>query len=139
MRITIITALKALILLWLPLVSFAATPANAMLHTADRAVVDSTGARVLLRCVNLSPWLVPEERYLISPGSLAALTTSPSQIKQRLETVVGPERAAAFWRYWTNAFVNEADFRHLKSAGFNCVRVYRSTPISSSGRSKPVA
>lgn len=122
MRITIITALKALILLWLPLVSFAATPPNAMLHAADRAVVDSTGARVLLRCVNLSPWLVPEG-YLISPGSLAALTTSPSQIKQRLETVVGPERAAAFWRDWTNAFVNETDFRDLKSAGFNCVRL----------------
>lgn len=93
-----------------------------MLHAADRAVVDSTGARVLLRCVNLSPWLVPEG-YLISPGSIAALTTSPSQIKQRLETVVGPERAAAFWREWTNAFVNETDFRHLKSAGFNCVRL----------------
>jgi hypothetical protein len=114
----IVTALEALILLWLPL----ATAANPMLHAADRAVVDSAGARVLLRCVNLSPWLVPEG-YLISPGSLAALTTSPSQIKQRLETVVGPERAAAFWREWADAFVNETDFRHLKSVGFNCVRL----------------
>jgi hypothetical protein len=48
MRIAIVTALRALILLWLPLASFAATPANPMLHAADLAVVDSAGTRLLL-------------------------------------------------------------------------------------------
>lgn len=93
-----------------------------MLHAAAGAVVDSAGDRVLLRCVNLSPWLDPEG-YLMSGGSLAALTTSPSQIKERLESVVGSERAATFWRKWIEAFVDQADFRRLQAAGFNCVRL----------------
>jgi len=114
-------ALVTLLILLLPANPAVASP-NPMLHAATGEVVDSTGRRVLLRCVNLSPWLVPEG-YLISPGSLAALTTSPSQIKERLETVVGRERAAAFWRQWIAGFVHEADFRQLKGAGFDCVRL----------------
>src|SRR5579872_3810910 len=95
---------------------------NPMLHARGDTVVDSRGNRVLLRCVNLSPWLVPEG-YLIAGGSLASLTTSPSQIKERLQAVVGPQRAERFWRDWTEAFVTEADFRRLSAAGFNCVRL----------------
>lgn len=100
----------------------AAASLNPMLHAAGGLVVDSRGDRVLLRCVNLSPWLVPEG-YLMAGGSLAALATSPSQIKERLAAVVGPERAAAFWRRWVEAFVSEADVRQLRAAGFNCVRL----------------
>ena len=94
----------------------------AMLHAAGGVVIDRGGAHVALRCVNLSPWLIPEG-YLMGQGSFAGLTTSPSQIKQRLETVVGPDKAHAFWQSWTRAFVDEADFRRLKGQGFNCVRL----------------
>jgi endoglucanase len=96
--------------------------ANSMLHVANGALVDGRGTPVLLRCVNLSPWLIPEG-YLVGQGSLAALTTSPSEIKQRLEEILGPDDARAFWREWTNEFVVESDFQHLKSRGFNCVRL----------------
>lgn len=92
------------------------------LHAADGAVLDRNGTRVLLRCVNLSPWLVPEG-YLMGQGSFAALTTSPSQIKQRLASIIGPEKAQAFWHDWTDAFVDASDFQRLKSQGFNCVRL----------------
>jgi hypothetical protein len=99
-----------------------ATADATMLHAADGAVLDRNGARVLLRCLNLSPWLVPEG-YLMGEGSFAALTTSTSEIKQRLVAIVGPEKAQAFWRDWTDAFVGAADFERLKSQGFNCVRL----------------
>ncbi|MBW0001241.1 MAG: cellulase family glycosylhydrolase [Verrucomicrobia bacterium] len=94
----------------------------AMLHAAGGAVLDQTGQPVLLRSVNLSPWLVPEG-YLMAQGSFAALATSPSEIRQRLVDVVGPEKAAAFWRDWTAAFVDANDFRNLRADGFNCVRL----------------
>jgi len=93
-----------------------------MLHAADGAVLDRSGTRVRLRCVNLSPWLVPEG-YLIGQGSVAALTTSVSELKQRLATVVGREKSQAFWRHWTDAFLDASDFQRLSSEGFNCVRL----------------
>jgi len=77
--------------------SCAAGRANPMLHVAAGRLVDGSARPLLLRCVNLSPWLIPEG-YLMGQGSLAALTTSPSQIKRRLEAVVGPQESRAFWR-----------------------------------------
>ncbi|HMK87651.1 MAG TPA: glycoside hydrolase family 5 protein [Steroidobacteraceae bacterium] len=113
--------------MWLSLLVFIASAreaslANPMLHVANGALVDGQGRHVLLRCVNLSPWLIPEG-YLIGQASLAALTTSPSEVKQRLEEIVGPDEARAFWQEWINNFVVESDFQHLKSHGFNCVRL----------------
>ncbi len=121
MRWPSLAVVGVLVILRLGTLPAAASP-NPMLHVTGGAVVDAHGDRVLLRCVNLSPWLVPEG-YLMAGGSLAALTTAPSQIKERLAAVVGPERAAAFWRQWIEAFVSEADFRRLSAAGFNCVRL----------------
>ena len=70
--------------------------ANPMLHAQSGRVVDGRGAPVLLRCVSLSPWLIPEG-YLAGQGSLAALETSPSQFKQRLaKSFVSPEDLARF-------------------------------------------
>jgi len=102
--------------------SGAALAAAGMLHAGDGVVEDGSGKTVLLRCVNLAAWLIPEG-YLIGQGSLAALTTSPSQIKQRMEALVGHDEALAFWSAWTNAFVQESDFKALKQQGFNCVRL----------------
>jgi endoglucanase len=102
--------------------SCAAERANPMLHVAAGKLVDGSARPLLLRCVNLSPWLIPEG-YLMGQGSLAALTTSPSQIKRRLEAVVGPQESRAFWRSWTHHFADAADFRHLAAEGFNCVRL----------------
>ena len=100
----------------------AAIAAPGVLHAGDGVVVDGTGKSLLLRCVNLAAWLIPEG-YLIGPGSLAALTTSPSQIKQRLAALVGRDKAMAFWSGWTSAFVEESDFTALRQQGFNCVRL----------------
>ena len=94
---------------------------NLMLHAANGAVVDSTGSPVSLRCVSLSPWLDPEP-YLTTKA-FKSLITSPSQFKQRLAALVGPDQAQDFWQQWMDSFVTENDFKHLAQTGFNCVRL----------------
>ena len=94
---------------------------NAMLHADNGAVVDSEGAPVQLRCVNLNPWLDPEP-YLIGKA-LRGLTRSPSELKQKLADLVGPAEAQAFWRQWEDTFITRADFARLKQQGFDCVRL----------------
>lgn len=109
--------------------------ANPMLHAGAGKVVDGAGAPVLLRCVSLSPWLIPEG-YLAGQGSLAALETSPSQLRQRLTEAVGAGKARAFWSAWQEHFAVAADFHHLHDEGFNCVRLplsYRSLIGSQAG------
>ncbi|HTX15291.1 MAG TPA: cellulase family glycosylhydrolase [Candidatus Baltobacteraceae bacterium] len=97
--------------------------ANDMLHasTSNGTVVTASGAPVELRCVNLSPWLDPEP-YLIGKA-LRGLTRSPSELKQKLAGLVGPEEAQRFWQQWQAAFITEADFARLERQGFNCVRL----------------
>jgi endoglucanase len=102
--------------------SEAAMAAAGVLHAGDGVVVDGGGKAVLLRCVNLAAWLIPEG-YLVGQGSLAALTTSPSQFKHRLDALVGRGKALAFWSQWANTFVKDSDFDALKQQGFNCVRL----------------
>jgi endoglucanase len=112
---------SALLLLATPAGSFVkAADAASMLHAENGAVVGADGS-VTLRCVNLSPWLVPEG-YLIS-HSLRALLRSPSEIRAHLIDLVGAEAAHAFWQHWREAFVSAADFTHLSQQGFNCVRL----------------
>jgi len=107
---------------WLPASLLCAqAQLNPMLHAANAEVVDSGGAPVLLRGVNLTPWLDPEP-YLIGRG-LWALLLSPSELKQNLADIAGAEQAQSFWRQWEDAFVTEEDFRRLSSEGFNCVRL----------------
>ncbi|MFZ1205830.1 MAG: glycoside hydrolase family 5 protein [Candidatus Acidiferrales bacterium] len=115
-----IAAAIALVLVSAPLLRAQGT-GNAMLHAANGAVVDAEGAPVQLRCVNLSPWLEPEP-YLIGKA-LRGLTRSPSELKQKLANLVGPEDAQAFWRQWEDAFITRADFARLREQGFDCVRL----------------
>jgi len=96
--------------------------ANPMLHADRGSVLDARGAPVLLRCVGLSPWLIPEG-YLVGEGGLAAISTSPTQVRQRLEDLVGPVQAGVFWQQWIEHFVTEDDFARLHAQGFNCVRL----------------
>lgn len=98
-----------------------AMDANPMLHVAEGSLADGSGRPVSLRCVNLSPWLDPEP-YLVG-RALRALARSPSEMQERLQALVGPAQARTFWQQWQDAFVTEADFRHLAEQGFTCVRL----------------
>lgn len=92
-----------------------------VLLARDGQLFDQNGTQVLLRCVNLSPWL-NREPYLLRKH-LMALFRSPSELEARLEKLVGPSQAQQFWKDWEERFVTEGDFRRLSSQGFNCVRL----------------
>jgi hypothetical protein len=51
-------------------------------------------------------------------GDTAPLMASPSEIRQRFESVVAPGKAQAFWRDWTANFIDASDFQRLKRQGF---------------------
>ncbi|HUH83724.1 MAG TPA: cellulase family glycosylhydrolase [Stellaceae bacterium] len=118
-HVALAAVIASLILAALPR---AAAAESGMLHAGDSVLLDAGGSPLLLRCVNLGAWLNPEG-YLVGEGSFAALTTSPSEIRERLAALVGPAKAASFWQDWTRAFVAESDFKRLKEKGFNCVRL----------------
>ncbi len=94
---------------------------NPMLHAKANYVVNANNSPILLRCVNLSPWL-NREPYLIR-NNLVALFKSPSEFEQKLAQLVGVNQAEKFWQHWEESFVTENDFKHLSQQGFNCVRL----------------
>lgn len=67
---------------------------NPMLHASNDAVVDGSSSPVLLKCVNLSPWLFPEV-YLSGKASLRGLTTSPSEFKQHFVELMGAQKGGS--------------------------------------------
>lgn len=123
-RIQIVVLLVGSFFLFATRLLHAQAQSNPMLHAANGGVVDSAGKPVLLRGVNLTPWLDPQP-YLIG-RAVRALFLGPTELKQNLAKVVGPDEAQSFWRQWEDTFVTEEDFKHLAGEGFNCVRL----PIS---------
>ncbi len=92
-----------------------------MLHAVAGKVLDGNGVPVILRGVNLSPWLDPQP-YLLSKG-IRPLFQSPSDFKKRMADLIGPDVADTFWQKWTDSFVTEDDFRRMAEQGINCVRL----------------
>lgn len=86
------------------------------------SLVDDDGP-LLLRGVGLGNWLLPEG-YMWRFGDEQS---SPRQIEARISALVGPERAAEFWRRFRTDFVAEADFALIAAMGFDHVRL----PINS--------
>lgn len=81
-------------------------------------IVDDSGP-LLLRGVGLGNWMLPEG-YMWRFGDELA---SPRQIEARIETLVGPERAAEFWRRFRDDFVSERDIELIAGFGFDHVRL----------------
>lgn len=82
-------------------------------------LVDGGGQPLLLHGVGLGNWLLPEG-YMWKFGNDMS---SPRQIEARIESLVGAERAAEFWRRFREGFVTEADVAHVAALGFDHVRL----------------
>jgi aryl-phospho-beta-D-glucosidase BglC (GH1 family) len=83
-----------------------------------RHLADGNGRRFAVKGINLGNWLVPEGYMFKFKQALA-----PKEIEGVVESLVGPEQAAQFWREFRDVYVGEDDIRFIKSAGFNTVRV----------------
>jgi hypothetical protein len=76
------------------------------------------GSTLHLKGISLGNWLMPEG-YMFK----FEVAKSPRQIYGAFDRLLGPERAAAFWRDFRDTYVAEDDIRFIKSAGFNVVRI----------------
>ncbi len=100
------------------------TTRTGFVRASGAQLVDDQGP-LLLRGVGLGNWLLAEG-YMWRFGDEQA---SPRQIEARVESLVGPDAAAAFWRRFRDVFVTEHDIRAIAEAGFDHVRL----PINARG------
>ncbi|TAJ87906.1 MAG: glycoside hydrolase family 5 protein [Reyranella sp.] len=92
--------------------------AEALVRIEGRNFVEPDGRILRLKGISLGNWLMPEG-YMFK----FEVAKSPRQIHGAFDRLLGPERAARFWRQYRDAYVTEDDIRFIKSAGFNMVRV----------------
>lgn len=78
------------------------------------------GGKILhLKGTNLGNWLVPEGYMWRLPGGVQ----SPREIEALVEVLLGPDKAAAFWRDYRDRYVTRADIDFLAGTGCNTLRV----------------
>lgn len=100
------------------------TPRRGFVRAEGTRLVDD-GGPVQLRGIGLGNWLLAEG-YMWQFGDDMS---SPRQIERRVAELIGPERAATFWRRFRDSFITEADFAQISAAGFDHVRL----PINARG------
>lgn len=90
------------------------------LHAADGRLFTGRGKHVLLRGVGLGNWLLPEGYMWKFPD---AGPQSPREIEALVADLVGPDRAAEFWRGFRSRFVAREDVARIAAEGMNHVRL----------------
>src|SRR5579859_4787121 len=98
----------------------AQAPANGFVHTQGTELVDGRGQPLLLRGTNLGNWMEPEG-YMFLFGDDGP--TSPREIEEYFDELVGPSEAARFWHEYRERYITKADIDLLQSTGMNSVRV----------------
>ncbi len=109
----------AFLLLLLPLIASALHAQRRFVHASGPELLDADGRTLMLRGINLGNWLEPEGYMFHFDGG----PQSPSEIEDLSKELIGPEKAAAFWREWRESYITEADIDRLKRNGFNSIRV----------------
>src|SRR5258708_39147373 len=83
-------------------------------HTEHKQIVDGGGPSgiraskpLLVRATNLGNWMVPEGYMWLFEGG----PQSPSEIRELVLELLGPEGSAAFWQKWRENYVAREDIR----------------------------
>ncbi len=88
-------------------------------HASGKEIVDGSGKPLQLRGINLGNWMVPEGYMWHFEGG----PQSPREIEEFVTEMIGPERAAAFWKSYRANYYAQDDIRQIKRMGFNSVRI----------------
>ena len=97
----------------------AAAPPTGFVHTQGTELVDGQDHPLMLRGTNLGNWLEPEGyMFLFEDGP-----SSPREIEEYFDELIGPRQAAAFWQRYRDAYITKADIDLLAATGMNSVRV----------------
>ena len=92
---------------------------NGFVHARGDTLVDGEGLPLVLRGVGLGNWLLPEG-YMWKFGDDMS---SPRQIEEHIEHLVGSDRAHLFWQRFRDVFITEADISRIAELGHDHVRL----------------
>ena len=92
--------------------------ADTLVRIEGKNFIAADGSTIDLKGISLGNWLMPEG-YMFK----FEVAKSPRQIFGAFDRLLGPERAAAFWRQYRDTYITQDDIRFIKSVGFNMVRV----------------
>ncbi|RMF61071.1 MAG: carbohydrate-binding protein [Bacteroidetes bacterium] len=95
-----------------------ARQAGGFFRAAGTEILDPDGQPVVLRGVGLGGWLMPEGYMLHIPGF-----GSPSDIRAKIEDLIGPEDTDRFFEIYEANYVAEADVAAIADWGFDHIRL----------------
>lgn len=87
------------------------------LKVNKRNIVDESGKEVILKGVNLGGWLMMEG-YMFGGRN-----TAEHDFRSSFEKSLGKSAVDDFTRSFRDTFIQESDFKAIKSWGANCVRI----------------
>ena len=88
------------------------------LKADGKKIVNGRGDNILLRGIGLGGWML-QEGYMLHVNK----ESQQYRIRQRIETLIGKEKTAAFYSAWLSNHTTRSDIDSLKSWGFNSVRL----------------
>ncbi|MBS0538464.1 MAG: cellulase family glycosylhydrolase [Proteobacteria bacterium] len=89
-----------------------------LVRTQGRSFVAPDGQPLHIKGISLGNWLMPEG-YMFK----FEVAKAPRQIYGAFDRLLGPERAAAFWKRYRDTYIARDDLLFIKSVGFNTVRI----------------
>lgn len=95
------------------------TNAQGFLKASGTTIKDDKGHEVILKGMGLGGWML-QEPYMMQ---LSGAAKTQTDIRQKIETLVGEENTAKFYNTWINNHCSRADIDSLASWGFNAVRL----------------
>lgn len=92
--------------------------AETLVRVEGKNFIAPDGSRLQIKGISLGNWLMPEG-YMFK----FEVAKAPRQIYGAFDRLLGPERAAQFWKQFRDAYIGRDDIHFIKSAGFNTVRI----------------
>lgn len=112
--------MRLLSMIWLVLLALC-TPVlaeNGLVRIDGKRFVEPDGRILHIKGISLGNWLMPEG-YMFK----FEVAKAPNQIYGAFERLLGPDKAAAFWKQYRDSYIARDDIRFIKSVGFNTVRI----------------
>jgi endoglucanase len=112
--------MRLMLMIWLSLLALAgpAMAESRLVHIEGKSFVEPDGRILHIKGISLGNWLMPEG-YMFK----FEVAKAPRQIYGAFDRLLGPEKAAAFWKRFRDTYIAREDIEFIRSAGFNTVRI----------------
>lgn len=95
------------------------TSSAQFVHARGEQIVDGSGRPLHLHGINLGNWMLTEGYMWHFEGG----PQSEREIEELVSELLGPQRAAAFWKSYRETYISQQDIHLIKQAGFDSVRI----------------